>query len=375
MSVEKVTRQSRRRLAGPMAGRARPRALEGSRHEARRRRVRRRGPEATAAPASSPPMDAGKETLAGFAEEWWRLYAVPNLAPKTLQVYADLWDRTSLPRLGGYPLRDLTPEVIAGFRADLGCGRRRSDYPEDPRRSFRAVLQRAVEWHRIDSNPARAVRKPPQRRCASSILPPRWQSRRCERSCGRTAACATRRSFACSPTPAFGPAKRSRSSGATSESGRSSSSRRSRSEASRRRRPRQTRTVRLLAPLASDLAEWRLASGRPDRSRSSSRVQGWSRGPTTRGGTGGRRVFAPAADAVGLDGSRPYDLRHAFCSLLLAEGASRRRDRPAGRSLSGDDARHLRARDRGARGSERRPAEAVIRRLARVTSQARASTR
>jgi integrase len=23
---------------------------------------------------------------------------------------------------------------------------------------------------------------------------------------------------------------------------------------------------------------------------------------------------------VGLDGSRPYDLRHAFCSLLIAEG-------------------------------------------------------
>jgi integrase len=35
-----------------------------------------------------------------------------------------------------------------------------------------------------------------------------------------------------------------------------------------------------------------------------------------------RRVFAPAAEAVGLNGSRPYYLRHLFCSLLLAEGAS-----------------------------------------------------
>jgi integrase len=35
-----------------------------------------------------------------------------------------------------------------------------------------------------------------------------------------------------------------------------------------------------------------------------------------------RRIFAPAAEAAGLDGSRPYDLRHLFCSLLLAEGAS-----------------------------------------------------
>src|SRR4029453_11914094 len=35
-----------------------------------------------------------------------------------------------------------------------------------------------------------------------------------------------------------------------------------------------------------------------------------------------RRIFAPAAEAAGLDGSGPYDLRHLFCSLLLAEGAS-----------------------------------------------------
>ena len=33
-----------------------------------------------------------------------------------------------------------------------------------------------------------------------------------------------------------------------------------------------------------------------------------------------RRVFRPAADAVGLVGARPYDLRHAFASLLIAEG-------------------------------------------------------
>jgi hypothetical protein len=35
-----------------------------------------------------------------------------------------------------------------------------------------------------------------------------------------------------------------------------------------------------------------------------------------------KRVYAPVADAVELDGSRPYDLRHAFCSLLIAEELS-----------------------------------------------------
>jgi hypothetical protein len=33
-----------------------------------------------------------------------------------------------------------------------------------------------------------------------------------------------------------------------------------------------------------------------------------------------RRSFAKAAVAVGLHGARPYDLRHSFVSLLIAEG-------------------------------------------------------
>lgn len=33
-------------------------------------------------------------------------------------------------------------------------------------------------------------------------------------------------------------------------------------------------------------------------------------------------AFDPPAAAVGVSGMRPYDLRHAFCSLLIAEGLS-----------------------------------------------------
>jgi site-specific recombinase XerD len=33
-------------------------------------------------------------------------------------------------------------------------------------------------------------------------------------------------------------------------------------------------------------------------------------------------VFGPAATAVGLEKTRPYDLRHSFCSLLIHEGAT-----------------------------------------------------
>ena len=35
-----------------------------------------------------------------------------------------------------------------------------------------------------------------------------------------------------------------------------------------------------------------------------------------------RRIFEPAAEAAGESKLRPYDLRHSFVSLLIAEGES-----------------------------------------------------
>jgi integrase len=82
------------------------------------------------------------------------------------------------------------------------------------------------------------------------------------------------------------------------------------------------RTVRLLAPLAADLAAWRLASPQAaDRALvfSNSAGQVWSDGQWT----GWHRThFNPAKRHVGAFGARPYDLRHSFVSLLIFEGLS-----------------------------------------------------
>jgi hypothetical protein len=97
---------------------------------------------------------AGKETLADFAEKWFELYAAPTLARSTLTSYASTWDRHVLPRLGGFALRDLTPELIQRQAAELrsaGVG------PAALRRTLvllQGVLQRAVEWGHIPANPA-----------------------------------------------------------------------------------------------------------------------------------------------------------------------------------------------------------------------------
>jgi integrase len=84
----------------------------------------------------------------------------------------------------------------------------------------------------------------------------------------------------------------------------------------------QRRSVRLLAALAGDLLEWRIASpySQPDH-------------PVYPGDDGGEwgadgfnhwaiRTFREALSLAGLPQARPYDLRHSFASLLLHEGRS-----------------------------------------------------
>jgi len=82
---------------------------------------------------------------------------------------------------------------------------------------------------------------------------------------------------------------------------------------------RRNRSVRLLSPLAADLAKWKLTS---DRTEDDALIF-----PTPRGTPWSdvdwrnwrKRHFKTAAAAAGLDGVRPYALRHSFASLLLAE--------------------------------------------------------
>jgi len=78
----------------------------------------------------------------------------------------------------------------------------------------------------------------------------------------------------------------------------------------------------LLLPLADDLEALRpetpLASG------SDFLFPGVDAGPwdDNRWRNWRRRVFAPAAAAIGMAAVRPYDLRHSFVSLLIHEGRS-----------------------------------------------------
>jgi integrase len=82
---------------------------------------------------------------------------------------------------------------------------------------------------------------------------------------------------------------------------------------------RRGRTVTVLAPLAQDLAEWRLHVGRPADGLVFPGHDGEPWTPTAYRNWR-RRIYTPVAQAAGIEHPRPYDLRHSFVSLLIAEG-------------------------------------------------------
>jgi len=84
---------------------------------------------------------------------------------------------------------------------------------------------------------------------------------------------------------------------------------------------RQRRTVQQLTPLGQELREYRLAAGRPPEQ--ALIFPGATGRPWTKADWENwrEREWAPACRTAGLDPvPRPYDLRHSFVSLRLAEG-------------------------------------------------------
>ncbi len=269
-------------------------------------------------------LTGGNETLADFAEEWWKLYAVPNLASRTLRNYAGVWDRHVLPRLGAMSLKAITPEVVGRYRTELeadGVGK-----PTVHRALviLQSVLRRAVEWRRIAHNPVKAVQKPRVRRHREvRPLSPLVIER-------LRVAAATRRKHGARDATLIGllayaglrPQEaqallwsdiRERTllveKAADGQGGVKTT------------KTGQARTVRLLASLAADLAAWRDLCGGSDDAllfpNGSGRI--WNDGAWQ---TWHRDAWVPARLAVGLEGARPYDLRHSFVSLLISEGRS-----------------------------------------------------
>src|SRR5262249_59667678 len=75
----KTPHRVRWREAGRNRARTFDRKADAARFETEVRRRQQTG--------DLPPVEGGRETLAVFAEKWWKTYAVPNLPPKTQRIY------------------------------------------------------------------------------------------------------------------------------------------------------------------------------------------------------------------------------------------------------------------------------------------------
>ena len=64
-------------------------------------------------------LEQDQPTLSEYVETFWRLHAIPNLAPTTRSSYANIWNRHARPRLGHLRLGQLTRAELIRFRADL----------------------------------------------------------------------------------------------------------------------------------------------------------------------------------------------------------------------------------------------------------------
>lgn len=103
-------------------------------------------------------------TVRELAREWWAKYAVLNLGSWTLDKYERMLKQHVNRRLGSLRLWEVTPEVVADFRAQL----ERAGVGRDAVRVSMVVLQamfgQAVAWRWIETNPVKVVAKPTARR-------------------------------------------------------------------------------------------------------------------------------------------------------------------------------------------------------------------
>jgi integrase len=322
MSVEKrvnksgeVVHRVRWRQDGRNRSQTFSRKRDANDFDAERRRLARAGLLAH--------LDAGTETLDQYVVEVWLPTYAADLAPKTRRHYASLYDHHISPWLGPVRLRDLTSERVARWQADRirqGAGHVAVQHALD---LLRAIVQRAVEGQRLSVNPVRLVRKlrGPRREEVRPLSPMSVERIREAILSGRgshpmrDATLVSVLAYAgLRPGEALGLrwsdvgdstvlVQRALSLGQEVAT-----------------KTRQNRTVRLLPPLRSDLAEWRMTAGRPNddalvfpghdgRPWTEPAYQSWR-----------RRSFARALAAAGIERARVYDLRHSFASLLLHEG-------------------------------------------------------
>ena len=322
MSVERITRK-----AGGFAycvrwrenGRNRARTFDRKGDaEAWDREVKRRR---QLGPLAVQQLTDQGSTLGEWIVQRWVPEHGAVLARSTREAYAAVHGRHIAPYLDDVPLREITVSVLRRWQAERIASGARYGAVIKARTFLSSVLRHAAEGEAIPANPLPLVRAPrAEHRDGARPLAPMTVE--------RVRACLDPRSATLVSVLAYAGLRPGEALALRWRDVRERTILVQRASDGyggvKTTKTRSVRSVRLLAPVAADLREWRLASGRPDddalifpgvdgRTVTREAWKSWT-----------RRAWAEAWKRAHPEGSertpRVYDLRHSYVSLLLAEG-------------------------------------------------------
>jgi integrase len=260
--------------------------------------------------------------LSEFVETYWRLHAVPNLRPATRELYTQIWSLHIKPQLGEYGVRELSPKRLTRFRSELERAGVGNATIVKAMSIVQSILSFAVTEELVEYNAGAAVKKPRYTRAREPhiFMPTDVEAIRSKLG-DRDRALVSVLAYS-GPRPEEVVCRLT-----WNDIG----ERAIRYVDTKRDRVRFTP---LLAPLAEDLRQWFLASGRPagrtpvfpahdggfwdkdDWRNWRRRVwQGEPERPRR-----GRKSATPAREGCAPAGTRPRDLRSSYVTLRVYEG-------------------------------------------------------
>jgi integrase len=111
-------------------------------------------------------IEPHKATVAAFLDRWLE-HMESQVAPRTIERYAEIGRKNIVPLIGSVLLTKLQPATISGAYAKaLAEGRRNRNGGLSPRtvghmhRILRQCLKQAVDWNLLGRNPADSVKPP-----------------------------------------------------------------------------------------------------------------------------------------------------------------------------------------------------------------------
>ncbi|HEX8104401.1 MAG TPA: site-specific integrase [Solirubrobacteraceae bacterium] len=256
-------------------------------------------------------------TLAEWIDTRWSPEHGANLEASTLETYAHDWKVRVEPWLGHLPLQDVTVGRLREWQAQRLADGVTPDSIIKARTVLSSVLRHAAESEAIAGNPLSLVRPPKRahRDEAQALTPAQVEAIRA-RLDARSALIVSLLAYA-GLRP--GELRALRWSDVRDRTILVQRAADPDARAKSTKGSRRARTVRLLPALRADLDDYRASTPASGRAAIITGLDaGWTRAQWN---DWRNDHWRPACRAAGLaDPPRPYDLRHSFASLLLAEG-------------------------------------------------------